>query len=102
MAIKNQVLGSTETSILTATGDSAVVSIMFYNADTATRTVTLYAYPTGGSAGDGSTIAKFDIPTTDTFLWTGDEKLMLELDGVISAVCDVASEVTATINYLNL
>jgi hypothetical protein len=102
MAIKNQIIAATETSILTATTDSAVVSIIFYNADTATRTVTLYAYPTGGSAGNGSTIAKFDIPTTDSFIWTGNEKLMLETSGVISALCDVAGKVTATINYLEL
>lgn len=102
MAIKNQIIAATETSILTATANSAVVSIIFYNADTATRTVTLYAYPSGGSAGDGSTIAKFDIPTTDSFIWTGNEKLMLETSGVISALCDVAGKVTATINYLEL
>lgn len=102
MAIANQVLGATATSILTATADSAVVSIIFYNADTTTRTVTLYAYPSGGSTGDETTIAKFDIPPEDTFIWTGDEKLMLETSGIISALCDVASKVTATINYLEL
>ena len=102
MAISNHVLGAAETAILTATADSAVVSIIFYNADTETREVTLYAYPNGGTAGDGTTIAKFDIPTTDSFLWTGNEKLLLEVDGVISALCDVASVITATINYMEI
>ena len=100
MPIKNQVIGATATTIHTATADTAVVSVIFYNADTTTRTITLYAYPSGGSAGNGSTIAKFDIPTTDSFIWTGDEKLMLETGGVIAAVADSAAVVTATINYL--
>lgn len=100
--IANEVLGATETILLTATSQSAVVSISFYNADTSTRTVTLYAYNTGKTAGDGTTIAKFDIPTTDTFIWTSNEKFIIETDDVISAVCDTASQITATISYLEL
>ena len=100
--ILNQVIGATETAILTATSTSAVVSMLFFNADTSTRTLTVYAYPDGESAGDGTTIFVIDIPAKDTFIWTGDEKLLLQEDAVVSAVADVASKVTCTINYLEI
>jgi hypothetical protein len=100
MAINNVVVGNTATSILTATADSAVVSIVFYNDHTSTVNLTLYAYPSGGSAGAGSTIMTVDIPTKDSFIWSSDEKFIIETDDVISAVADVDAVLTATISYL--
>ena len=102
MAIKNAVIGNTVTEILKPTNDSAVVSIIFFNNHTTTVNLTLYAYPSGGSAGAGSTILTLDMPTKSCYNWTGDEKLLLETDDVISAVASVNGVITSTINYLEV
>jgi len=100
MAISNIQLGVTETSLLTATLESAIISILFCNTSTTDKTVTIYAYPSGGSAGDGSTILKdLTIPAGDTFIWSGQEKIILDVGDVVSGLADVATSVTATINY---
>jgi hypothetical protein len=105
MAIYNAQLGLTATNLLTvpASTTSAVLSIIFCNTTSSARTVTAYAYPTGGSAGDSTTIAKtVSIPAYDTWIWTGLEKMILDAGGVVSALSDSAASVTATINYYNI
>ena len=105
MSLQNVQLGLTETSILTssATEVNAVLSILFCNTTASTITITVYAYPSGGSAGDGTTIIKdLEISAKDTFIWTGDEKIILGNSDVISGLADVATSVTATVNYYTL
>ena len=101
MTIKNVLLGTSSTEIIKAsTGETAVLSIVFCNTDTATRTITMYALPNGGSDGDTTTILKdFAIPAKDTFIWSGDEKLILETSAKINGICDVANKVSATTSY---
>lgn len=99
--ILNSVVGNTETTLMTAIADTAIVSIIFYNAHpTGNAIITVYAYPTGFSGDDSTTLFKVEIPPEDTFIWSSDEKLLLQTDALVSAVCDVDSVVTATINYL--
>ena len=105
MAISSVVLGTSETTIKQAGASEgiAVTSIQFCNTTASDRIITLYAYASGGSAGDSTTIIKeLTVPAKDTFIWTGDEKIILETSGVISGLCDSASSVTATINYKTL
>lgn len=102
MALSNIQLGSTETTICAAGSSEtrAVLTILFCNTDTSTRTITLYAYPSSGSAGDSTTIVKtLSIPALDTYLWTCNEKFILGPSDKISGLSDVASKVTATANY---
>ena len=99
--ILNSVVGNTETILMTSIADSAIVSIIFYNAHpTNNAIITVYAYPTGFSGTDGTTLFKVEIPPEDTFIWSSDEKLLLQTDAVVSAKCNTAGIVTATINYL--
>lgn len=100
MSIANVQLGTSETTILTASAETAVLSIIFCNTSSSDRTITVYAYASGGSAGDLTTIIKtYTVPAYDTFIWTGDEKLILDTSGKISGLADTASSVSATINY---
>jgi hypothetical protein len=103
MSIASVQLGATETEIISPASETAILSILFCNIDSSDRTITLYAYADGGSAGDGTTILKnYIIPAYNTFIWTGDEKLVLDTDDVISGLADSASTVTATVNYKGL
>jgi len=100
MAITNSQIGNTETTILTATAETAVLNLIMCNTTASTRTVTVYAYASGGSAGDSTTIIKdYEIAPYDTFIWAGSEKFILDTSGVISAVADTAASVTLTATY---
>jgi H2-forming N5,N10-methylenetetrahydromethanopterin dehydrogenase-like enzyme len=104
MAIANIVIGATETTIIQsgASENRAVTGIVFFNADTATRLLTIYAYPTGGSATDETTLAKqISIPSLDSYVWeTGDMKFILGASDKISAIADVGAKITATPSWL--
>ena len=103
MAIANLQIGSTNTTLLTASAETALLCVLFCNIDSAGHTISLYAYPSGGSAGDTTTIAKnVPIAAYDTWLFTGNEKLLFDTGGVLVAVCDSANKVTATISYKTL
>ena len=100
MAIANSQLGVTETNILTATAETAVLNLIMCNTTSSTRTVTVYAYASGGSAGDATTIVKdLEIAPYDTFIWAGSEKFILDTSGVVSALSDAATSVTLTVTY---
>ena len=103
MSLNSVQLGTSATAILTAASETAVLSIVFCNTTAADKTITVYAYASGGSAGDLTTIIKdLTIPAKDTFIWTGDEKLILDTSGVLSGLSDSATSITATINYKEL
>ena len=99
--ILNTSIGTTNTTILTATSDTAVVSIFFYNSGIANTLLTCYAYPQGSSAGDGTTIFQVSISPKNTFIWSSDEKLLLQSGAVISAMASDVG-IAATINYMEM
>jgi hypothetical protein len=102
--IGNIVLDTSETTIkATSTESFALISLVFCNTSTTERGVTVYAYPDGGSAGDGTTIIKdLLIPGKDTFVWTADEKLILGPDTTVSGLASAGSAITVTWNGLEL
>lgn len=103
MALSNVLLLGTETPICsTQAGETkAVLSISFCNTDTATRTFSLYAYPTGGSLGALSTVlSNMALPAGDTYMWTANEKFILAPLDKITATADVASKVAICCNYM--
>jgi hypothetical protein len=60
----------------------------------------MYAYASGGVAGDGTTMIKtLTIAALDTFLWDKNNGYVLMNSDIISAVSDAASCITATVNY---
>lgn len=103
--IANMQLWTTETIIKTSGvwAKEAVLSMIFCNNDTATRTITIYTYATWGTAWDSTTIIKsYSIPAGDSFIWSANEKFILENWDKISWICDVASKVTVTVNSLTI
>jgi hypothetical protein len=100
MSVKNTQILTTETILHTATSEMAILAITFCNTTTTTKVISLHVYPQGGGpAGNGNVVLKnVSIPPEDTFLWTGDEKFILDTNGVISALSDVVG-VTATSSF---
>jgi hypothetical protein len=98
-------LGTGETTIKQAGASDqvGVLSLMFCNTSASTRTITCYAYASGGSAGDGTTFIKeLEIDSKDTFLWTSGEKFIIENSDTITGLADAASSVTVTVNSYTL
>ena len=94
---------STGEKILCQAGASekrAVLTITFCNTTAVDHTVTMYAYATGGTAGDGTTVFKtLTVPALDTYSWEKNNGYVLMNSDVISAISDAASCITATVNY---
>ena len=105
MALYNVQLGTSETNLITNGGSTniAVLSMTFCNTDSTARTITVYAYPSGGSANATSTIiSALSINPGDTYVWTTDEKFILAPNDKISAISDVSAKVSACVNSLTL
>lgn len=92
-------LGTSASAIFTATGENAILSIIFCNTTTAQKKVTLYRYPSGGSASDSTTLAIVYINGENSFTWSGDEKLLLDNGDVLAAKADAATSVSAQVCY---
>jgi hypothetical protein len=96
----------TSATVITAAGAAetrAVLSLLLCNTDTTSRTVTLYAIPSGGTANATSTIlSALTIPAGDTYIWTADEKFILGPSEGISGLCDVAAKVSVNGSYYSL
>lgn len=92
-------LGTSETILFTATAETAVLSVLFCNVTTNARTITLYAYPSGGTASDSNIIAIIPVGTYVPYAWSGDEKLLLDVGDIISAKADAASAISAKTCY---
>lgn len=101
--ITNVLLGSSETTIIAAgaSQEIAVLSILFRNSDTTDRTLTVYAYPSAGSASATTMIiGALVIPAGDTYLWTCNEKFVLTNGDKITGLSDVASKIATCANYM--
>ena len=99
MAISNVLLNATETNLLTATAETVILSLLFYNDDSASRSITIFIYPSGSSASTTTTVLKKDIPPKETLIWSGAEKFILDTSGKVSALADVASKVSCCVGY---
>jgi len=101
--INNNVIGSTETALLTvpAGKNYANVTVLLCNtSSTLDEIVTIYA-KVSGSGVDGNTIIKeFVIPAKDTFVF--ESKLLLGEANVISAKGANGAICTATLSYLEI
>ena len=104
MAIANTFILATETTITVAgASDRAVLSMMLCNTDTVSHTVSIYAYPTGGSMIDQYCILKnWTIPAGDTLSFSSEDKIILQAGAKITAICDTASKISALANYMDI
>ena len=101
MAISNTLLQTTETTLLSASSETAVLCLVFCNNDTSSRTITVYAYPSTGSGmvNTSTIVNSYTIPTLDTFIWDGNEKFILDTGGKVTATSDVANKVSVATSY---
>ena len=100
MAIRSAQIGVAETNLIVASKETAILSIMFCNVTPNLDILTVYCYESGGVAGPGNTIVKeYPITGFDTFLFTGDEKLILSTGDRITAKVGVEDSITATLSY---
>jgi len=108
MTIVNATIDSSETIIHTVGGGEthAVLNIIFCNFDTAgsgTENLTVYIKPGGESISDQNTIMKRqEIKAGNTFIWSADEKLILDATDVVSAIGSSGSLISATLCYMDI
>lgn len=103
MAILNKVLDTVETIIFKCPFNltTTILSIIFCNNSDSAINITLYAYPKTSSANDGTTILKnYSIPAEDTFIWSANERFILNSGDIISGVAGVSGVITSTINFM--
>ena len=100
MALANTAVAASNTDIYTSSGETCVVTMYFCNYSGVTRTLTLYAVPSGGSADNTSIIVKdVDIIAADTYTLSTD-RLILANGEKITAIADAGSAITATVSYM--
>ena len=105
MALNSAQLQETETTICQAPAliTRAVLSITFCNVTSVDKNITMYAYTSTGSAGDGTCIVKnYTVEAYDTFIWSSNEKFILYNYDKISGLCNLNDGVTATANYYDM
>lgn len=103
MAIYNTQITATtaiSSNILTSgSGARAITTVIVCNTTASDKTVTLYAVPSGGTAGDGTMIVNtLNVPAGDTVSFD-QEKMVLGTGDELRAICS-ASGLTATVSTL--
>ena len=106
MSIKSTLLGTTETTVIQAgSSTTAVLSIVFCNTDSVTRSITVHACPSGVTAGIANVIiSALPIAAGDSYIWTASEKFILDpsdsISGFVDAVAGNGYGVVATPCYM--
>ena len=101
--ISNVLLGTSETDICVsgASETRALLSMTFCNTSSSTVTITIYVYPSGGSASNTTTVLKeVSLPAKDTFVWSSNEKLILDANNKVTGIASTDSVVSAMSNYM--
>jgi hypothetical protein len=102
MALANTAVAASNTDIYTSSGETCVVTMYFCNYSGVTRTLTLYAVPSGESADNTSIIVKdVEIIAADTYTLSTD-RLILANGDKITAIADAGSAITATVSYASV
>ncbi len=92
------IAGSANT-LVSGSGARAITTVIVCNTTASDKTVTLYAVPNGGSAGDGTMIVNtLTVPAGDTVSFD-QEKMVLGSGDELKAICS-ASGLTATVSTL--
>lgn len=103
MAIYNTQITATSAvsanTLSSGSGARAITTVIVCNTTASDRTVTLYAVPSGGSAGDSTMIVNtLTVPAGDTVSFD-QEKMVLGTGDELKAICS-ASGLTATVSTL--
>jgi hypothetical protein len=102
MAISSTQLGTTNTTIYTSSGETAVTALFLCNTHSADVTVSIHVIESGGTAADNRLILKdYNIPAGDTltFEW---EKLILANGDFINGTASSATKITVTTSYVQV
>jgi|TARA_B100000959_G_C14916811_1_gene597726 hypothetical protein len=104
MALASTVVANSNTTIITGTSGKvrAVTCLFFCNTNTLnTDTITVYAVPGGGSAGDDNTIIRSaEINATDTLTFDT-EKLLLDPTDSLIGIAGTGT-ISATASYTDV
>lgn len=95
--LKNLLVGSTDTVVLTSVGESVLLIILFCNEDSIDHTLNLYCTPVGGTK--RRILKDYTLYSNDTFVWTGDERFIMAEGDTISATIETSGNVVATSSY---
>ncbi len=103
MAIYNTQITATSAvganTLASGSGARAITTVIVCNTTASDKTVTLYAVPSGSSAGDGTMIVNtLNVPAGDTVSFD-QEKMVLGTGDELKAICS-ASGLTATVSTL--
>lgn len=104
MAIQATPVGTSNTTLLTASGNTAMTFLSFCNHTNDTVKVTVHIVPSIASPNNNNIfIQELEIVAGDTYVaYQGSEKIILGDSDYVSAVCDTATAVTALVSYLNI
>ena len=102
MALFQDQLGDSVTTVFDAATDSAVTTLFLCNTHSATVTVTLYLITGTGAPDDGNAIWKeISIAAKDTFVMNN-ERIILAAADFIKGLASTASKVTVTGTYTTI
>ena len=102
MAIAQQTVGTSATTIYTSTNDSAVVAVYFMNDDSSAVTLQLHIVPNGDTASASNKIVKdLSIVAADTYV-IDTERLLLSNGDTIQASASTGSVLHATVSYIGV
>lgn len=101
--INNTIITSSNTDIAVpgASATWAVVGITFCNFSASNEIITLHAIPSGGSAGDLTTVLKeLTLVAKETYVW--ETKFLLGPNSKLSAIGTTGNIVSATVSYMSI
>jgi hypothetical protein len=102
MALSQQLVGTSATTVYTSSGDSATTSIFLMNDNAASRTVQVYLVPNGGTAGVTNQIIKdLAIDGADTYI-IQNEKIVLANGDTIQVTASATNSIYATVSYVGI
>jgi len=98
MAISQQAVGTSATTVYTSTNTTAITCMFFMNDNAASRTLDVHVVKSGESLGTANKIVKtITIDPADTYV-INIEKLVLDNGDTIQCVASAATSVYATVS----
>lgn len=102
MAISQQAVGNSATTVYTSTNTTAITCMFFMNDNASARTLDVHIVKNGESLGTANKIVKtITIDPADTYV-INIEKLVLENGDTVQCVASAASSVYATVSSVSI
>ena len=102
MAISQQAVGNSATTVYTSTNTTAITCMFFMNDNASARTLDVHVVKNGESLGTANKIVKtITIDPADTYV-INIEKLVLENGDTIQCVASAATSIYATVSSVSI